>query len=80
VQHRLSHAAFGAMRLARMLGSGLLFSAFSALALYVAVQVLDDLLTFAFRVSPLRSFRMVQNNCDLSPAAGRVRSCVGVRF
>jgi len=58
-------AAFGAMRLARMLGSGLLFSAFSALALYVAVQVLDDLLTFAFRVSPLRSFRMVHNNCDL---------------
>ncbi len=58
-------AAYGTMRLARMLGSGLLVSAFLALALYAALQVTDGLLAFALRVWPLRRLGMVERHRDL---------------
>ena len=57
-------AAYGAMRLGRMLGSGLLFSAFLALGLCTALQVTDALLAFALRVWPLRRLRMVERHRD----------------
>lgn len=58
-------AAYGAMRLARMLGSGFLVSAFAALVLYATVQVMDGLLAFALRVWPLRDLGMVAKHRDL---------------
>jgi potassium-dependent mechanosensitive channel len=65
----LAAAAYGAMRLARILGSGFLVSVFAALTLYAAVQVMDGLLAFALRVWPLRSLGMVAKHREL--LAGR---------
>jgi small-conductance mechanosensitive channel len=58
-------AAYGSMFLARMLGSGLLVSAFYALALYAALQVTEGLLAFALRAWPLRRLGMVERHQDL---------------
>jgi small-conductance mechanosensitive channel len=51
--------AYGTMRLARLLGSGLLGSTLIAVMIYAAVQVTDGLLALALRVWPLRRLGMV---------------------
>ena len=58
-------AASGSVRLARMLGSGLLVDVFLAIAAYAAVKVLDGLLAFAFRAWPLCRLGMVARHRDL---------------
>jgi small-conductance mechanosensitive channel len=52
-------AAYGTMRLARLLGAGFLVGVLMALVAYSAVQVTDGLLSFALRVRPLRRLGMV---------------------
>ena len=58
-------AAYGTMRLARLLGAGLLVGLLTALVAYSAVQVTDGLLGFALRVWPLRRLGMVCRHRDL---------------
>ena len=58
-------AAHGTVRLARMLGSGLLVDIFLALAAYAAVKISNDLLVFALRAWPLRHLGMVARHRDL---------------
>jgi small-conductance mechanosensitive channel len=58
-------AAYGTMRLARLLGAGLLVGLLMALVAYSAVQVTDGLACFALRVRPLRSLGMVVRHRDL---------------
>jgi potassium efflux system protein len=65
-------AAYGAMRLARMLGSGFLVSAGAALVLYAAVKVMDGLLAFALRVWPLRNLDMAAKHRDLLARRARL--------
>jgi len=56
---------FGFVSLANLIGRGSLGSAYAALILYAAVQVIESLLIFAFRVKPLRSLRMVEQHRSL---------------
>jgi len=58
-------AAYGTMRLARLLGAGLLVGILMALVAYSAVQVTDGLARFALRVRPLRHLGMVARHRDL---------------
>jgi small-conductance mechanosensitive channel len=58
-------AAYGTMRLARLLGAGLLVAVLMALVAYSAVQVTDGLARFALRVPPLRGLGMVARHRDL---------------
>ena len=58
-------AAFGTMRLARMLGGGLFVSAFLAVVAYVVIQVADGLLAYTFRVWPLQRLVMIAKHRDL---------------
>jgi small-conductance mechanosensitive channel len=58
-------AAYGTVRLARWLGSGLLVDVFLALAAYAAVKVADGLIAFALQAWPLRRLRMVERYRDL---------------
>jgi len=58
-------AAYGSVRLARMLGSGLLIDVFVAITAYAAVKVSGGLLAFALRVSPLDRLGMVARHRDL---------------
>src|SRR5262245_26219431 len=58
-------AAFGTMRLARMLGGGLFVSAFLAVVAYVVIQVADGLLAYALRVWPLQHLGIVEKHRGL---------------
>jgi potassium-dependent mechanosensitive channel len=58
-------AAFGTMRLARMLGGGLFVSAFLAVVAYVVIQVADGLLAYTLRVWPLQRLGMVEKHRGL---------------
>jgi small-conductance mechanosensitive channel len=58
-------AAYGSVRLARMLGSGLLVDVFLASAAYAAVKVSEGLLAFTLRAWPLCQLGMVARHRDL---------------
>jgi len=68
-------AAYGAMGLARTLGANLLFSAFTAIIAFAAVQVADGLLAFALRVRPLRRLGMVHRHRSLLERRGHYLFC-----
>lgn len=56
---------FGYISLSNVIGRGTLASAYIALVFYVAVQIIESLLRFAFRVPPLTSLRMVREHRQL---------------
>jgi len=68
-------AAYGAMGLARTLGANLLFSAFTAIIAFAAVQVADGLLAFALRARPLRRLGMVHRHRSLLERRGHYLFC-----
>lgn len=53
---------FGFVSLSNVIGNGVLRSAYAALIIYTAVQIIKSLLTFAFRIRPLASLRMMQEH------------------
>jgi small-conductance mechanosensitive channel len=61
----IAAAAHGTVRLARLLGSGLLVDVILSLAAYAAVKVADGLLAFALRAWPLHQLGMVVRHRDL---------------
>jgi small-conductance mechanosensitive channel len=54
--------AFGYVSLGRILGNGLLGSAYIALIIYAVVRIIQSLLTFAVRVRPFSSLGMVKTH------------------
>ena len=66
-------AAYGNLSFARLLGSGLLGSAFIAVVLYATLRITDGLVVFALRLWPLRLLGMV----DRHRALLERRLCVG---
>ncbi|MGI8786935.1 MAG: mechanosensitive ion channel domain-containing protein [Pyrinomonadaceae bacterium] len=56
---------FGYVSLAGIIGKGILGSAYIALILYTAVQIIESLLIFAFRVRPFASLQMVREHRPL---------------
>jgi hypothetical protein len=57
--------ALGFMRLARLLGDGVLISSYVALALYAALRVAQGLVASVLRARPIRQLLMVQRYRDL---------------
>ena len=57
--------AFGYMRLARLLGTAVLYSSYVALVLYAGVRVGDGLVAYVLRVRPLGTLFMVQHHREL---------------
>jgi potassium-dependent mechanosensitive channel len=57
--------AVGYMRLARLLGAGLLGSAALAVSLFAVVRVVTGVVAFTLRAWPLRLLQMVQHHRDL---------------
>ena len=55
----------GYMRLARLLGTVVLFSNYAGLVLYAGVRVGEGLLAYVLRVRPLATLRMVQRHREL---------------
>jgi len=58
-------AAYGALRLARSLGSGLLVDILLVIGGYAAIKVVEGLLAFSFRAWPLCRLGMVSRHHDL---------------
>src|SRR5262249_33564524 len=58
-------AAYGALRLARSLGSGLLLDIFLVIGAYAAIKVAEGLLASSFRARPLCRLGMVARHRDL---------------
>ena len=56
---------FGFVSLSNVIGNGILGSAYTALILYTAVQIVESLLQFAFRLRPLVSLQMVREHRQL---------------
>ena len=56
---------FGYVSLSNVIGNGVLGSAYIALILYTAVQIVESLLVFAFRLRPLVSLQMVREHRQL---------------
>ena len=54
--------ASGYLSLSRLLGNGVLRSAYAAVILYAAVRITDGLIIFALRFRPLCFLKMVQHN------------------
>jgi potassium efflux system protein len=61
----------GYMRLALLLGSGVLGNGYIAMVLYAGVRVGDGLVTFVLGVPPFRYLRMVQHHRPLLERRGR---------
>jgi potassium-dependent mechanosensitive channel len=57
--------AFGYMRLARLLGTAVLYSSYVALVLYAGVRIGDGLVAYVLRVRPLGTLFMVQHHREL---------------
>lgn len=57
--------ALGYMRLARLLGTVVLFSDYAGLVLYAGARVGEGLLAYVLRVRPLATLRMVQRHREL---------------
>ncbi|MCB1024038.1 MAG: mechanosensitive ion channel [Acidobacteria bacterium] len=53
---------FGFVSLSLVIGNGIFRTAYAALLLYVIVQIIESLLTFAFRVRPLSLLNMVKEH------------------
>lgn len=53
---------FGFVSLSTVIGNGVLGSAYVALILYTAVQIVESLLIFAFRVPPISSLNMIKTH------------------
>ncbi len=56
---------FGYVSLSNVIGNSVLGSAYIALILYTAVQIIKSLLIFAFRLEPFASLRMVAEHREL---------------
>lgn len=56
---------FGYTSLSKIIGNGILGSAYAALVIYAAVQIIESLLVFAFRVPPLTNLGMVKTHRQL---------------
>jgi len=67
--------AAGYMRLALLLGAGILGTGYIAMVLYAAVRVTDGLVAFLLRVPPLRYLKMVQHHRPLLERRGHGLLC-----
>ncbi len=52
---------FGYVNLSRLVGNGVLRSAYAAVVLYAVVRIIDGLIVFALRLRPLNLLKTVQN-------------------
>jgi len=58
-------SAIGYVSFARLIGEGMLGGAYVAVILYVAIQIVEGLLTFALRIRPLSLLGMVRTHREL---------------
>ncbi|HEX6127312.1 MAG TPA: mechanosensitive ion channel domain-containing protein [Pyrinomonadaceae bacterium] len=57
--------AFGYVNLSRLVGNGVLNSAYAAIVLYAVVRIVDGLIAFALRFRPLNLLTMVRNHASM---------------
>lgn len=57
--------SFGYVNLSRLVGNGVLSSAYAAIILYAVVRIVDGLIAFALRFRPLNLLTMVQNQAPI---------------
>ena len=57
--------AFGFVNLSRLIGNGILNSAYTAMILYAVVRILDGLIAFALRFRPLSLLKMVETHAQV---------------